>query len=115
MRSIVFLLPTYVYVKPRSFLSLQVSQCQAQLTALSPVLVELKAAVDQANQQGEAEAKRQQHILEEAAKKLETERLAKAAEEEKMKKEVAQKKKDDSTKSDTSGCRCCMLMLLPDF
>ncbi len=82
-------------------------QCQAQLTALSPILAELKTAIDQANSQGEKETKIQQDLLTEAAKKLETERLVKEAEEEKKKKEEAEKKKDDGSKigGNTSGCK----------
>ncbi len=60
-----------------------------------------------ANTKGEEEARKQQDLLEETAKKLEAERLAKLAEEEKKKKEEAEETKDSATKSDqdTSGCK----------
>ncbi len=96
------------------------SQCRAQLTAVNPILAELKASVDQANQYGEIEVKKQQSLLEAAAKKLEAERLAKTAEEqtrdaerrkneEKKKQDAKDGKKKDDGKTiggDISGCKC---------
>ncbi len=99
------------------------AQCFAQLTAVNPILADLKTSVDQANHHGEKEARKQQGLLEAAAKKLEAERLAKTTEEqtkeaerrkddEKKKQDAKDgKKKEDGKKimGDISGCKCmCM-------
>ena len=60
---------------------------------------ELKTAVQEADRLGEMEAKKQEGILKEAAKKLEEERQAIEEEEKKRKKEKDKPKKENDIKA----------------
>ena len=77
------------------------------LNRMGSLLTELKVAVEEANLLGEREAKKQQSLLEEAAKKLEVEKkleaekLAKEAQEAEKKREEERRKQSER---DASGC-----------
>ena len=69
----------------------QIDKLQAKLSGFLPSVADFKATVEEVNQRGEREAKQNEELLRQTAKKLEQEKKAKEKEEEEERKREQEK------------------------